>query len=285
MLIALLWWGAKQALSMKEELGNLKGPLSAISLIAISVIFTQWVQGRMSQQLIRFCQRDLPLLKAFQLNVIAGLWGTLLPLGSVGYKATYFKRELDLPLSTYAANYGLALLSTFFIGSQLAGISLLILEKHAWAGCSVAFGLTLLVLISYAPGPLRWLSTKIGHPEWFQLDARSLRSRLFILSRIQTMSLFGFTGLYLGCFLLVGHHLTPMVVMIMVVAQSWMFLAPLVPGNLVLLEGLGAWWMLKNGVPVPDSVTAIALMRISFLALLLLLAPWSQSQLGKIKSE
>jgi hypothetical protein len=280
-LILLLSWGAYQAFSMREELGNLQGPLSALPIMIISVVFTQWVQGRMSQQLIRFSDRDISLLKAFQLNIISGLWGTLLPLGSVGFKANFFKKELDLSLQTYAANYGLALLATLFIGSGLAGISFLILGKPLWALCALCSGVLLLALLSWAPGVLQWASNKVGHPDWFSLDSSTLRHRLFTLSRIQAMGLFGYTGIYFGCFLLVGHHLSPLLILIMVVAQSWMFLAPLVPGNLVLLEGLGAWWMLKNGVPVPDSITAIALMRLSFLIVLILLAPWSQSQLGK----
>lgn len=284
-LIGLLWWGGHQAYSMRDELGQIKGPLSAVPLMVISVVFTQWVQGRMSQHLIRFCDRDISLMKAFHLNVIAGLWGTLFPLGSIGYKAAFFKKELNLSLQTYAANYGLALLATLFMGSILGGVSLILLQRPNYALLCFSVGICVVALITWAPSFLRWASSKVGHPDWFSLGPKILLRRLLIISRIQAMGLFGYTGLYLGCFILVGHHPTPLIVMVMVVAQSWMFLAPIVPGNLVLLEGIGAWWMLKNGIPVPDSITSVALMRISFLALLLLLAPWCQFQLSRSTSQ
>ncbi|MBF0197266.1 MAG: hypothetical protein HQL32_06130, partial [Planctomycetes bacterium] len=58
---------------------------------------------------------------------------------------------------------------------------------------------------------------------------------------------------------------------LLVSGQNLIFLAPIVPGNLVLLESAGGWLLEQENIPFWASVSAIALMRLVFLSGLLLL--------------
>ena len=98
---------------------------------------------------------------------------------------------------------------------------------------------------------------------------------------VQALGLLAYVAMYLFSLALFGIDISLKYGLSIVVFQSWLFLVPIVPGNLVLLESLVAWVLLDAGVPLELSIAATLLNRGVMLICLLILAPWAQWTLPK----
>lgn len=208
------------------------------------------------------------------MNVMGGLWGLLLPLGSIGYKAAHLKRYMGVSLKDYSSMYGLSLLSTLLSGSLVLVPTFYIMGKEQWSLYALAMLLGLLVLSSLGAKSLVALMTRLGQRERFGVLLHGdAPKRVVRMGLIQTVGLMIYVWGYHFWFMAVGVDVAMVSLIVFVILQSWIFLAPLVPGNLVVLETLGVLWLGHEGVAAPDALTVVAGMRLSMLLLLLAMSP------------
>ena len=143
-----------------------------------------------------------------------------------------------------------------------------------------AYGLALLLLafpvgVYKAPNILNQWGVL---PNTLKLPSDKLRCFLrFAL--IQGVGLGVYVGIYGAGLTWYGAQWTLPLLLAFVVIQSWLFLAPIVPANLVVLEGAGIWCFTQQGIAPEIALAVIALMRVSLLAELLVLAPWARMAL------
>ena len=279
MLLFLLAWAYQKCRDLNLELPELKSSWAYPLMLAVGGLCAHGVQAGMTWLITRFCEAKVPYFKCLSLNVLGGLWGMLLPMGSVAYKAVALKRDHGLSMSRYGSFYGLAtmanvwasLILLYYFGvfeGQIYGflVKLLVLTGPLWV-------FVVLQLMSKWPT----LNKYTGEPMAFGCYL----VRFFSLVAIQLIGAMVYLGIYalaLG-WMSVSLPLGP--VMVVVVMQSVLFLAPVVPGNAVVLEGAGMWWLAKFGVEPAVGIAAILLMRLSILGTLLSLSPWATWHLSK----
>ena len=228
-------------------------------------------QALMTCEVVSCCGERLGLLTALRINVLGGLWGLLLPMGSVGYKAIYLKREHNLGPYHYGRWYIWA--SVVNLG---LGCSAMVL---CWWSHLPTWILALLMLLGLMmllfKGQLLRFIARLG----LQQSHLSVILKRFVW--VQALGLLTYVGMYSFSLALFGVEISLNYGLSIVVFQSWLFLVPLVPGNLVLLESLVAWVLLRAGVPLELSIAATLLNRAVMLFCLLVLAPWAQWTLPK----
>jgi hypothetical protein len=228
-------------------------------------------QALMTREVVACCGARLELLTALRINVLGGLWGLLLPMGSVGYKAIYLKRKLALGPYHYGKWYLWSSLVNLVLG---AGVMVL-----CWWSYLPLWSMALLLFLA--------VTAMLLKRQCFAFIARFglLQSHLSLavqrLLWVQTLGILAYVGMYLFSLSLFGIDISLKYGLSIVVFQSWLFLVPIVPGNLVLLESLVAWVLLGAGVPLELSIAATLLNRGVMLTCLLALAPWSQWTLPK----
>jgi len=95
------------------------------------------------------------------------------------------------------------------------------------------------------------------------------------LSAWHAFGLFTYIVLYYFCFESLNIHVNFFYLSVWVAIQSFLFLAPLVPANLVIMEALGAL-LLANANASPHSIVlGIALMRLVCMVGLFFFAPFA----------
>ena len=256
---------------------NLSWPRSSGSPLYLVGVFwgaflAHGVQSAMTVEIVRWNGKVILWKQALALNCLGGLWGLMMPLGSVGYKGLALKQMWGISPKDYVAYYGLALMANLWVGLIFALWPMAVMIGPFWA-----WGLALILL----PLPFALLKTP---PCWTRrgLLPQSLPSatgqlRCFLrFAGIQGFGLGVYVGIYTAALSWLEAPWSLTMLLAFVVIQSWLFLAPLVPGNLVILEGAGVWCFQRQGIPPEVALTAIALMRLSLLAELLIMAPWAR---------
>jgi hypothetical protein len=181
-------------------------------------------------------------------------------------------------MSSYGSFYGLATMANiwtslilldffgvfadFFLGPA---IQLFIFTGPIWIFLALKF-------ISRWPKLNKWT----GQP----LAFRRYLICFLSLVVIQLLGAMGYLGIYLGGLGWMSVDLPFGPVFVVVVLQSVLFLAPIVPGNAVVLESAGMWWLAKFGVEPSVGIAAILIMRFSVLGTLLMLSPWAMWRLS-----
>ncbi|MBF0199262.1 MAG: hypothetical protein HQL32_16225, partial [Planctomycetes bacterium] len=96
LLLALILGALSQAEGWVEELA--KRPINiSTCLLALGATLPAFLgQAWMTRTIVGYCGKSLNIFRALGINLLAGLWGMWLPMGSVGYKAMYLKHELNI---------------------------------------------------------------------------------------------------------------------------------------------------------------------------------------------
>ncbi len=271
LLLALMIYASTILLDLPWRWPKFSGAWHLWCGLGLSCFFAHLCQASMTREVVACCGGRLELLTALRINVLGGLWGLLLPMGSVGYKAIYLKRKLALGPYQYGKWYLWASLVNLALG---AGVMIL-----CWWSYLPQWSLALVLLLAVIAMLLK--------RQCFGLIARFglLQSHLSLavqrLLWVQTLGLLAYVGMYVFSLSLFGIDISLKYGLSIVVFQSWLFLVPIVPGNLVLLESLVAWVLLGAGVPLELSIAATLLNRGVMLTCLLALAPWAQWTLPK----
>lgn len=230
-----------------------------------------FAQALMTCAVVACCGERLGTMTALKINVLGGLWGLLLPLGSLGYKAIYLKRVFNLGPNHYGKCYLWA--SLVNLGLGCCAIVL------CWWTHVPTWTLAWLLFVGLVA--LSFKSHLFKLRLWSGLEHLHLSKALGKFVWVQALGLLVHVCMYGFSLALFGVEISPKYALSIVVFQSWLFLVPLVPGNLVLLESLVAWVLLRAGVPLELSIAATLLNRAVTLIGLLTIAPWAQWTLPK----
>jgi hypothetical protein len=283
LLLILITWAFKKCRDLNLNLPNLEQSWFYPCFLILGGFLAHGVQAGMTWLIARFCQVKIPFSKCLSLNVMGGLWGLLLPMGSVGYKALALKKDHGLSMSSYGSFYGLATMANIWASLMLLNffgvfadfvfgpaIKFFIFTGPIWVFLALKF-------ISRWPMLNKWT----GQP----LTFRRYLVCFLSLVVIQLLGAMVYLGIYLGALSWMSVNLPFGPVFVVVVLQSVLFLAPIVPGNAVVLESAGMWWLAKFGVEPSVGVAAILIMRFSVLGTLVMLSPWAMWRLSSEKNE
>lgn len=272
LLFILMLVGLNQLTSM-----NLSWPRSGDSAFYLVGVFlgaflAHGVQSAMTMEIVRWNGKAMLWKHALALNCLGGLWGLMMPLGSVGYKGLALKQMWGISTKDYVAYYGIAFMANLWMGLIFA-----IWPMSVMFGSSWAWGMIIVLL----PLPLALLKAPTCLNRWGLLPQSLLSSveklRCFLcFAGIQGFGLGIYVGIYAAALSWFDAPWSFAMLFAFVVIQSWLFLAPLVPGNLVVLEGAGVWCFQQQGVAPEVALSVIALMRLSLLVELLIMAPWAR---------
>jgi hypothetical protein len=272
LLVVLMAVGFFHLQQMELDWPSAKGPNFFLGIVALGAFLAHGIQAAMTKAIVHFNGVFLSWPKTLALNCLGGLWGLLFPMGSVGYKSLYLHSQCSIHPKAYVAYYGLA-----FLANLWSGLAFAFWPIFKTFGLGYVYG-TILIFIGL-PCLLVWT------PRWlkkWKLIPQESNSSLFLLKAfgvfalIQGLGLAVYVLIYAAALSWFGEPWSLPMLMAFVVIQSWLFLAPIVPGNLVILEGAGLWCLTQAGGSPEAALASVAIMRISMLAELILLAPWAR---------
>lgn len=241
-------------------------------IVIFFVLISFIVQAVLTKQITFFCSGNIKLFHALKINMLGGLWGVLLPFGSVAYKAVYLKNHHQIEMLRYSSFYGLS-----FLASMVASLILVAVSSVYYSEVNLLI-LSSVLLICIAI--LLCVIDSIGKkfPSLMEINAfRSLfekkRKKYFLHFLIlHFFGLLNYMLIYQSCFYFLDLSIPVIQSCALVAIQNILFLAPLVPGNFVVLEVVAAWLMKAHQTNPYDVVLAVLIMRFVMLACLLVMS-------------
>lgn len=230
------------------------------------------LQAYLSKTICLFCNKQLNLFKSLAINVYGALLGIIMPMGSVSYKAIYLKNTLGLSYTHYASFYGISVLAAFNASLLL----LLILCFTASSDIKAQLFIFIINIIGNSVIFLRKPLARMLNASWaFKIREILLYEgfyhkylKLFI---IHCLSLSCFIAMYFFAFKSFNTENTLFSIAALVAVQNLLFLIPLIPGNLVILESTAAWMMQFQNIHHYDTVLAVLLLRATSIFCIILL--------------
>jgi uncharacterized membrane protein YbhN (UPF0104 family) len=218
-------------------------------------------QAGVTKTIVDASDSKISFFKAIQLNIAGGFWGLVMPFGSASYKAQALKLDYQISIKRYASMF---LFSTL-LSAWLSAIFLCatVIKLPLWPYRLVFMGVggvsLLMIPIFY------FMKYKQSHLA--DLPVKGLGSW-------HVLGLLSYIGLYYFCFKTLGWPIPLIALSAWVAVQSLLFVFPLVPGNLVIMEALGAYLLVQQNLSAESVVIGITLMRLACLLGLLCLSPW-----------
>jgi hypothetical protein len=281
LLLILISWALIKGRELGFSLPKLPWSSAHVSILLFLGLMAHVVQAGMTKAICFLCSVKIGLLRCLSLNVVGGLWGLLMPMGSVGYKTVALKRDHNLKPSRYASYYVLSALANLWTAC------LVLLPLGVWAKLDLYLR-AVMVLFLISPA-LLFISQNILRKVSFfdrRLGHRTLGlvrffSTFFILAGIQLMGALVYLSIYALALSWLDAQAPMSAVAVVVLMQSLLFLAPIVPGNAVVLEGAGMWWLGRYGVEPSIGVSAMLMMRFTVFGVLVTLSPWAFFQVKR----
>lgn len=283
MIAILLSAAISQFAQLNWAAVSLSNHWSAPVELLIFGLLAHAIQASMTVYLVSLCSRVIKFKEALCLNIIGGLYGLLFPMGSVGFKAMSLKKNFKVSISQYSSYYGLTffcqLWSSLVIGCFLTFGSLSELA-HLALMCSVFISPWLLYeslkslhrFEKRFPASWQGILKKVIQED---INGRRFFQQFLTISIIQSLGITAYVGIYHAALSWLGVDAPLVSILVFVLIQSLLFLAPIIPGNLAILEGAGAWWFHSDSIEMSVAISAIVLMRASTLGSLLILSPWA----------
>jgi uncharacterized membrane protein YbhN (UPF0104 family) len=272
LFIALLIFGLTKCRELYDKLKNVEFNFLKFIIIILFVVLSFIIQAWLTKIITKFCDAKIKIPEALQINVIGGLFGVLMPFGSVAYKAVYLKKHQGIEMMKYSSFYGLS-----FSAACFASV-IILMFAGLYYGESSIWILSILILSAI-------LLFVIFLDKIFNSFPRIKDANVFksFMSEKRYMYFFQFTGLhffgllnyvliYQACFYFLSLTVPIIQSCALVAIQNIIFLAPVVPGNLVVLESIAAWLMSVNNMNPYDIVLAVLLMRFTMMFSLIVLA-------------
>lgn len=251
-----------------ELIKDTKLDLIYFGLLFVPVAFSYICQAWMTVQITNFCRKKIKLNLALGVNLMAGLWGIIFPMGSVGYKALYFKKVLNIEIFQYSKFYGLSFLSSVMVSFFVMSIAFVFQRDTFLFMLFIScFALLMLLFIyretffaKYIHGRYPYLEVLFENEVW---------NRLFGLSIIHFFGIMIYILIYKCSFLAFESEISFLSLAVFVAMQNLMFLLPIVPGNFVLLEAVASMYLSQSQGSTWDPIFAVILMRIVSLIFLI----------------
>lgn len=262
-LAPLLIWVAYQHLDsiwLELRIVNLSSGYVVFLGLFVFMIFCS--QAGVTTTIVNASEAKISFLKALQLNITAGFWGLVMPFGSVSYKAQALKLDYQVSIKKYARLFLISTLLSVWLSVVFLCATVTKLPTWPFRQVFLAAGAGALLVIPVY-GFLKFKQSKI-----LELPFKSLGSW-------HMMGLISYIGLYYFCFKTMDLTIPLIVLSAWVAVQSLLFVFPLVPGNLVIMEAIGAYLLMQQNLKAESIVIGIALMRLSCLSGLMLCSPWA----------
>lgn len=266
----MVWFALQHVEALRLELSRVELDPLYLCLILVSVGSIFLGQAGVTTTIVTACDKNIQLSQAIYLNNLAGFWGLVMPFGSVGYKAQQLKGVYQVSLKQYGGMFIISLISSLWVSSILLMIGLLSVEKN-----ELLYSALVLSFLGIVAGTLYPFWKFVLNKFFQELKEATVKLNWWKLSAWHAFGLFNYVVLYLFCFKALGIDIHPLYLAAWVAIQSFVFLAPIVPGNLVVMETLGAMFLSGAGYRPESIVLGIALMRLGCLVGLLLLSPVS----------
>lgn len=257
----LLWFAYQHVDKIYQELLQVELQFDYVVFLVLFVFVIFCSQAGVSKSIVDASESHISFMKAIQLNIAAGFWGLVMPFGSVGYKAQVLKLDYQISVKRYASLFVFSTLLSAWLSIIFLCATVLQLDSWPYRPYFIVAGGLALLLI-----PVFYI-LKNRHSKMVNFPVVSL-------GIWHMMGLFSYIGLYYFCFKTLGLDLSLFSLSAWVAVQSLLFVFPLVPGNLVIMEALGAYLLVRENLSAESIVIGIALMRLSCLLGLLALSPW-----------
>ncbi len=269
---ALLVFALTKFRALYDQLKVHEFVLHKTLIIVFFVLISFVVQAVLTKKITSFCGGQIKIHHALKINMLGGLWGVLLPFGSVAYKAVYLKNHHHIEMLRYSSFYGLSFLASTVASLLLVSVSSLYYSVYDLLVLSLAL-LSCIAVFFIVIEPLGKGFPRLQGVNVLKSLFDRERKKIFIHFLIlHFFGLFNYILIYQSCFYFLELSIPFVQSCALVAIQNILFLAPLVPGNFVVLELVAAWLMNTHQTNPYDVVLAVLIMRFVMLACLLVMS-------------